>query len=323
MRSDYFRVLIFACVLIVLDGCAAPPSGPASTALAPIRENAPLDPSFKQGFGVLSAMFNPRPAEIDKISDWVLLGVKVTKDDHDEVWFVRLSTLPPRDSKTAQASSRFTREFSVPFGIGSVKSGTKLTTPVNRVLVETFDSEGTPLRTSIRSVPRMPEAPSVLDLWRELAWPTGSLFGDRRVANDSVASMMMTLQSLGTSGALRPIRDAARKDIIKQPKILGLLLNGLRFTVEADFSRSELVKSVDTEDDAAAPRYQIDFPVSLTGQKMFNCRLVCGPPTTPYHLLGGALLFEAVHPDKPRNRLSVRVLAAQTAKATQTLASIR
>jgi hypothetical protein len=311
---------MLACVLVVFDGCAAPPStGPASTALAPIRENVTLDPSFKHGFGVLSAMFNPRPVEIDKVTDWVLLGVKVTKEDQDDVWFVRLSTLPPRGIKDAKAT--FSREFSVPFGIGNVKSGTKLNKPVNRVLIETFDQEGTLLRTSTRSVPQMSDSPSLLDLWRELAWPTGSLFGERTLANDSVASMMMTLQALGTSGALRPIREAARKDIIKQPKILGLLLNGLRFTVEADFSRSELVKSINSSDDTIAPRYQIDFPVSLTGQRMFNCRLVCGPPTAPYHLLGGTLLFEAVHPDKPRNRLSVRVLAAQN--ATETLASIR
>ena len=320
MRTEYFRVLILACIMIVLDGCTVRPNGPASTALAPIRESAPLDPSFTHGFGVLSAMFNPRPTDVDNVSDWVLLGVKVTRESQDEVWFVRLSTVPPRQPKGGQKIS-LTREFSVPFGIGSVKSGTKLTMPVNRVLIETFDREGTLLRTSYRSVPQMPEAPSVLDLWRELAWPSGTLFGDRTVENDSVASMMMTLQALGTSGALRPIREAARKDIIKQPKILGLLLNGLRFTVEADFSRSELVKSICTSDDSVAPRYQIDFPVSLTGQRMFNCRLVCGPPTSPYHLLGGALLFEAVHPDNPQNRLSVRVLAAQN--ATQTLASIR
>lgn len=322
MHSDYFRVLILACVVVILDGCVTPPSRPASTALCAIAENASIDPSFTHGFDVLSAMLNPRANSSNEISDWLLLGVKVTKADAHDVWFVRLSMLPSK-LIDEQTNKPYTREFSVPFGIGQIKSGTKLTTEVNRVLVETFDHQGTPLRSSVRVVPQLPGNPSLLDLWRELAWPSGSLFDEKAAPDNAVAGMMMSLQCLGTARALRPIRDAVKDDVFKKPKILGLLLNGLRFSVEADFSQSELVKSVPAEGSEGSPRYQIDFPVALTGQRMFNCRLICGAPVAPYSMLGGTLLFEAAHPDKPTNRLSVRVLAAQSSKPAQTLASSR
>ena len=312
MRSEYSRILTFVCILFALDGCNTPPAGPAATSCAPIAD-ALVDPSFKTGFGILSGMFAPQAASSENAGDSLLLGVKVTDGQQDDIWFVRLSMLPPRPVEDTQVAADTSREFSVPFGIGAVKTGTKMTVPTNRVLIETYDHQGTPLRSSVRAIPQLPESATLLDLWRELASPAGSLFQTQAISNQSLAGMMMSLQSLGASRALRPIRDAVREEVIKQPKILGLLLRGLRFTVEADFSQSQLIRSIATADEQDGPRYQIDFPVSLTGQHMFDCRLIVGPAQGPYSLLGGALLFEASHPDKPLNRVSVRVLAAKDA----------
>ena len=316
MRSEYWRILSSVCILLALHGCATPPSGPSSAAFGPPSDS--VDPSFTLGFGNLTAMFSPQSGNED-IEDWLLLGVKVAHDDENEVWFVRLSQLADDDvagapPENAELSSR---EFSIPFGLGAVKTGSKFNAPAARILIETFDREGAALRSSIRSVPRQWPGASLLDLWTELSSPAGSLFGEQGVGANNIAGMMMTLQTLGGSRALRPIRDAVREQVVKQPKILGLLLNGFRICVEADFSQSELVRSLRTVDGPASPRYQIDFPLLLTGQRLFDCRVVVGPPAKPYNLLGGTLLFEAAHPDKPQNRLTVRVLAAQHKEPNQ------
>ena len=72
---------------------------------------------------------------------------------------------------------------------------------------------------------------------------------------------------MGTSRAVRPIRDAVRLDVIKKPKILGLLLNGLRLTVEANPSNGSLVEAPWSNDAALAPRREYQFPVCLTGSE--------------------------------------------------------
>jgi hypothetical protein len=71
-----------------------------------------------------------------------------------------------------------------------------------------------------------------------------------------------------------------------------------------------MVKSPWSLEAALIPRQEAQFPVSIAGQKVFDCRVVVGPPNPPYNLLGGVLLFEAVHPEDTTRRLTIRVLAA-------------
>jgi hypothetical protein len=258
------------------------------------------------GLGLLSGLDQPQRSGNWQPEDWVLLGVKVSHEGiEDEVWFVRLSTLPER-SPDGSLEERILQNFSVPFGVGVIKTNAKFTAPVERILIETFDHEGVPLRTSVRSIPYVEPAASLMDIW--------ALPRDKpAVTRDSVAGMMMMLQTMSVSRAVRPIREAVRLDIIKRPKIIGLLLSGLRFTLEADFSQRATIRAPWGSETALTPRQEVTFPLSLTGQKLLDCRMVVGPAERPYNLIGGAMLFEAVHPDKPDNRLTVRVLAAKRA----------
>ncbi|MCI0677371.1 MAG: hypothetical protein L0Y42_16545 [Phycisphaerales bacterium] len=241
---------------------------------------------------------------------WMLLGVKVVANDaDDEVWFVRLSTL--EDSKSRQGVS--VRKFKLPFGIGPLSPGMSFTSPVGRVLVEIYDQQGTLLRSSVRLVPLGFPNASILDsCTRSDFQESTTVEGQPQVNRQSIASLMATLQTLGTARALFPIRASVRDhDIFKKPSVLSVLLAGLQVHLQAHIVESEMVKSPWSLEAALIPRQEAQFPVSIAGQKVFDCRVVVGPPNPPYNLLGGVLLFEAVHPENTAKRLTIRVLAAK------------
>ena len=312
MGSKYFRLLRFAACLL-LTGCSNFNITRNPAAFAPTVQLATIDdPSFTAGKNILTGFDEPRGDVAWRADDWVLLGVKVTHPDETSVWFVRLSTLP---DKADQPTPPGGREFTVPFAVGNVRSGAKFTAPTARVLIETFDREGTLLRSSVRSVPQMNRSANLFDVLMEMRAQIASDSAQDqdvpRMSNDNLAGLMVMLQSMGCSRAIAPIREAVRRDVVRTPTVLGILLGGLRLKVEADITETELVGSPWSSDAALAPRREAQFPVAISGQKLFDCRMVVGPSNPPYNLLGGALLFEAAHPEKPDNRLTVRVLAAK------------
>jgi len=252
----------------------------------------------------------------------MLLGIKVQSDQpaDNSVWFVRLSTLAPKADQPIK-----TDEFKVPLGVGNVKTGTSFRAPLGRILLETYDCDGNMLRSSVRTVPQFQPNASLLDLWRTFAAsnPTEDVTSaSTGVTRETVAALLTTIQGMGCSRAIAPIRLAVRAaDVVKKPTVLDVLLNGLRLNLEAEPSDGEVVKMPWSLDAALCPRRETQFPVLLAGQKLFDCRMVVGPANPPYNLLGGVLLFEAVHPDKPSNRLTIRVLAAKRLCKDATLAS--
>jgi hypothetical protein len=243
----------------------------------------------------------------------VLLGIKASHGQEHDVWFVRLSTLPPHDDQPAGEAA--TRQFSLPFGVGPVKGGTKLTAPFSRVCVETYDANGVFIRSSVRQVPQFAPTISLLDVCKLLR-PGGSpstpgLEPKPSSASDGTAGMLIMLRAVTCAGALEPIRASLRKDIVKLPTLVDVLLNGLRINLETDVTDISMVMSPWSIEAALAPSYQSKFPVCLAGQKLFDCRMIVGPTKPPYQLTGGVLMLEAVHPEKPENRVMIRVLAAK------------
>lgn len=316
MGTKYFPLpSILACLL--LTGCSLPARNPA--AFTASNQPASIDPSFMPGKGILSGFDEPETAASWRTDDWVLLGVKVTQPEESNVWFVRLSTLPDKNETPPTAPpTPVTRDFTVPFGVGNVNSGVKFNAPTARVLIETFSDQGTLLRSSVRSVPQMCSNASLLDALMELQPSTAvsstqsqDKGGTPQISRENLAGLMVMLQSMGASRALTPIRDAVRRDVVKKPSLIGMVLGGLRMRVDTEITETEAVASRWSPDAALTPRREAQFPVVLSGQKLFDCRLVVGPANPPYNLLGGVLLFEAVHPEKPDNRLTLRVLAAK------------
>lgn len=246
------------------------------------------------------------------VADWVLLGVKVARNDGQDIWFVRVSSLIPDQVQDTPAPRM--KEFSVPFGMSGVKTGTKFVAPASRVRIETFDKDGTLIRASLRTVPQVRSSTTLLDMISGMA--AGNEFLVDAAAGDDFAKPNMPatltkMQLLGGSKALTPIREAIRDHVVTKPSLLAIVLHGLRIKVEAPVNQREVVRSPWSEHAALVPRQQAKFPMLLSGHRLFDCRVVVAPPQPPYHLTAGALLIEAVHPENAANRLTMCVLAAK------------
>ena len=307
MRLKYCGIL--GVLAFQLASCTLQPTGLQPGSFSDQKPAFEMDPIFQPGMLALATVAKTQYQSTWKPEDTVLLGVKVAHEDENDVWFVRLSTLVPES--TGNKSQR-SKEFSVPFGMGSLKTGAKFAAPTAKLLVETFDQKGKLLRSSLRTVPNLRSSCTVMDVLYGKSRPGPRAAGsDESISRDGMASMLTMIQLMGGSRALLPIRESVRDQIVQRPSLLRVLLNGLRLNVETRIDRCELVQTPWSTDAALAPRQDATFPVVLAGQRLFDCRVIVGPPQAPYNLTGGTLFFEAVHPEKPANRLSVWVLAAQ------------
>jgi hypothetical protein len=315
MRPEYWGIpTVFA---LLMASCGVTPTGPSARSfLAPAAVS--VDPSFQHGMNVLCAYERDVVAETE---EWALLGVKVAHPEGEKIWFVRLSTLQPVSDK--QTSDIPTREFAVPFGIGKVKTGLKFTAPVSKLMVELYDQQGKLLRSSIRTVPHVTDCPNILDMLAGGGTSNKSTFSLRDAAasldarlmkvgaddSDTMPGLMTWMQLMGGSRALLPVREAIRDHVVNRPSILGLILAGFRITLEAHTQDRQSIG------DESSLQQEARFPVLLSGQRLFDCRVVVGPTASPYNLTAGALLVEAVHPEQPARRLTVSVLAAHRGAA--------
>src|SRR5262245_34158485 len=240
MGAKYFR-LPSVLAFLLIAGCSNftvtrnPAAFSNNTQVAEVE-----DPSFVAGKSLLTGFDEPQGDETWRTDDWVLLGIKVTQPEETNVWFVRLSTLP---DKIDQPVPPPTREFSVPFAIGNVRSGEKFTTTTARILIETYDRDGTLMRSSVRSVPRMVSTANLFDVLMDMrasAHADAATTSDSQpppvptISTDNIAGLMVMLQSMGCSRAIAPIREAVRLNVLRKPSLVGILLGGLRLKVEAD-----------------------------------------------------------------------------------------
>jgi hypothetical protein len=309
-----YRGILTVCLLL-LGGCAMPPGGmnPGTFSAQPAMFE--VDPLFKPGMLLLTADTQPKSPAASAADDWVLLGIKVTHEDQQDVWFVRLSGLPV-NALSDRPVSPTTKEFSVPFGVGPVKTGEKFTAPVGKLLIETYDSQGTLLRCSLRTVPNSICGASLLNVLSgcEPLRDVPANGAGATVQGDDVASMLTMMQLMGGSKALTPIRDSIRDQVVQKPSLIGIWINCLALNVQAKVEQCRMLQSPWTAGGMFAAREEAKFPVILAGQRLFDCRLIVGPTDPPYNLTAGALMFEAVHPEKKQNRLMICVLAAKHEK---------
>ncbi len=317
MRQRHGGILLLMCCLPA--GCNALPSGPLAASFQRTSTTFEVDPSFRAGLGVLAEGEQAAESPSFQPADCLLMGVKVAHGAEQDVWFVRLSLFdlePQRD----EPAIPLTKEFAVPFGMGGVKTGAKFTAPIGKLLVEMFDEHGTLQRSSLRTVPRVFGSWNLLDVLsgRGCAVPAAVAAGTANGATavgdvnmQDLSSVLTVLQMIGGAKSLGPIRDAIRDHIISRPSLLAILLNGLRLKVEAPMELRELVQSPWLTHLALTPREEAKFPVLLSGERLFDCRVVVAPTNPPFNLTAGAVLIEAVHPEKPENRLTLCVLAGK------------
>jgi hypothetical protein len=308
-------ILTGICLILIglsAGGCVSKRAEPDFGA---VNDLAEFDPSFQPGIDHLADLDCTQTSEFWKPEDWILLGLKLTHDDQQSVWFVRISTLPPKTDANGVPLPMRAREFYIPIGMGSIKPRTRFSTAVGRICIETFAQDGTFLQSSVRLAPRPAQLASLMEFCEDLQ-PVSDEPGVKAAPASpemikSMATLAVTLQIIGSCGALEPIREAVREQVLNVPDLLDLILSGLKLKLETHMSPTEMLFMPWLAGGTLGPCEQSRFPVCLAGQTVFNCRMVSGSMVSPYHLTGGMLLLEAVHPDKPQNRLTVRVLAAK------------
>lgn len=316
-RSILGRVAILMTVFCCLTACAPPQK--SSDRLFLSSDFAAPDPSFRRSDRLLTD-FQATQSEADFTrGDWVLLGVKISHREAegvaDDVWFVRLSTLTPSEAATdAKKASEKERSFVTPFNVGPIKAGRKHAAEPQRVCVEVYDRDGDLLRSSIRTTPKFASTFNLLDVCR-LLQPVDESAPAAPVAlagsPDDLAGMLLTLRAEVCCGATESIRQSMRDHVVRAPTLVEVVLNALRLSVQTNITEAGMVMPPWSLEGGLAPAYQCRFPVCFAGQKLFDCRMIAGPALPPFQLTGGMLLAEAVHPDKPDNRMMIRILAAR------------
>ena len=111
-------------ICLILGGCVTSRRS-NGTVFGAVDDVAAVDPAFRPGMEFLSGFDLPQAGDLWQPDDWTLLGIKVSHGDKRDVWFVRLSTLPPRTGPHGEALPQHPREYVAPFAMGSVKAHTK------------------------------------------------------------------------------------------------------------------------------------------------------------------------------------------------------
>jgi hypothetical protein len=311
---------------LMLAGCAAPaamsttsfpPVEVAAAAVAaveplPVAEKVPsfqVDPAFRTGVERMRSgdggdwLWGNQDGH-----DWALLGVELTNGGTKDVWFVRLAqTNTDEDSQAPRI-----QEFRVPAAVGAIRRGTRFTAPADVILVEVFDISGELVQLEQRLIPSGAGRTSIEELGRALAGEADAPSRGEQVdlGSHPLVSLMVAMRNVTRATPIRPIRDAARAAVIREPSILSIILSGFRINVRADFSNAEELPGPWMPGVGGLPQFLAQSPLLVAGTNVTEARVVVGPNDPPYHLTAGMLLMEAAHPKKPGNRLSVRVLAA-------------
>jgi hypothetical protein len=311
---------------LALVECSAPPPAPIHSAFEGVPPMLQIDPQFRPGLGRLTAgqawPLTSSADAADQGLDWLLLGVKVQAEGKTHVWFVRVAeVIDPQEAKGGKPLRMRRFEYSLPFGVGAIKAGSDFAIRCRRIRIEAYDENGTFLSAWSRLAPDMfPES----TLFKALATlpemgpvgqqPPAMLAAgsdeQRALRDESFYSMVAALQALGTSPPLTPIRELVKEHVVEVPTLVSLLLSGLRPNLKTTLTTAQPLEFPWVLGRVMVPCYEADFATYLAGQRFFDCRVVAGPSVPPCDLIGGLLVIEAAHPEKPENRLTVRVLAS-------------
>ena len=323
-RSWLSRALVLGCLCLMQ--CSAPQPVPMQAWF----DQAPpdvvsVDPRFRDGLGKLAVAQSWAAATEPPRYDWILLGVRAQWDGEEGVWFVRVAeVVDPEEAEGGRKLRDRRFQYTLPFGVGEIEPDARFTVRCRRLRIETYDANGEFVAAWSRLVPEIfPQA----SLYQALATlPEPGPFGSRTPASAAplppstvaeqrllrdcgVYELISTLQALGTTPPMTPIRDVVKDHIVSVPSIVSLVLTGLKPSAEATMSTATSAGFPWVFQGAMAPCYQAEFSTYFAGERCFDCRVVVAPSVPPMHLLGGLLVIEAVHPRYPDNRLSARVLA--------------
>ena len=266
------------------------------------------DPSFQLGMDRLIAPGGTSNDAWRESRDWALLGIKLTRRGQTDVWFVRISTPAGADASSLPSF----RLFEVPFNIGPLTRQSLLMAHAGRVCVELFDSAGASMQTTITQVPVEGAGYNLLDLCEELNVEQNRTSDIQPTSkhSEALANLVIAMHRIAGSRSLQPVRDAVKADVLNLPGVMNLVLSG--FQVKPSMALRHVSPRMATGETLFnALSEVVQFQFRLAGHPMINGRMVCREPEPPYQLTGGLLLLEAAHPEKPQNRLMVRVLAAK------------
>lgn len=294
--------------LVLLMTCSAcTVARPPAELFDDLHEASDVDPSFWQGMQQLAPLNTGETSQ--EAQDCVLLGVKVSHDGRESIWFVRLSSCAPEPPPHGMRLA----PFAVPLNVGSLSTKMKLIAPAEKVWVETYDHQGALAQSSIRSVPTGITAASVLELCQYMHDHSGSIamVGQEAVSRESLAALLIKLNTIGSSRSLRPIHEALKKDVLHLPGVLDVVAAGFSRQVQLVVHQSQWQVRPLVGLLGNVPSAETRFQVRAAGQAIFNGRLLCRSPEAPFQLTGGLLMLDAVHPEKPQNRMTLRVLAAR------------
>ena len=324
-RSWLSRALVLGC--LGLMQCSAPQPVPMHQVFDGPADVVSVDPRFRDGLGRLAEAQSWALASEPPRYDWILLGVRAEWQGTERVWFVRVAEIvDPEEAEGGRKLRDRQFQYTLPFGVGEIKPDARFTVRCRRLRIETYDDKGEFVAAWSRLVPEIfPRA----SLYQALATlPAPGPFGSRlsaaplppstlaeqRLLRDcGVYELISTLQALGTTPPMVPIRDVVKDHIVSLPSIVSLVLTGLKPSAEATMSTATSAGFPWVFQGAMAPCYQAEFSTYFAGERCFDCRVVVSPSVPPMHLLGGLLVIEAVHPQMPENRLTARVLATSRA----------
>ena len=314
--------------------CTAPMPSPGFLSDGEV-DTTEIDPQFRDGLGHLATAQSWAITAEPPAYDWVLLGVRAQWEGAERVWFVRVvETVDPEEAEGGRRLRDRRFQYTLPFGVGQIKPDAKFNVRCRRIRVETYDANGEFVAAWSRLSPEIFANASMFQALEALpshgpinaaAAPTsqdGAEQAAKGAATQEAGSMsdrgvyelIVTLQTLGTTPPMAPVRDVVKDHIVAVPSILSLVMTGLKPTATASIRNATGGQFPWVFDGVMAPCYQTEFTTYFAGERCFDCRLVVGPSVPPMHLLGGLLVIEAAHPRLPENRLTARVLATSRAR---------
>lgn len=298
--------------LVLLIGCSACTiARPPAELFDDLQEASDVDPSFWPGMQHLAPLSEGAEDSSQEALDCVLLGVKISHDGQESIWFVRLSSSAAEPEPSPHGMRL--APFALPMDVGSLSTKMKLIAPAEKVWVETYDHQGALVQSSIRSVPTGISPSSVLELCQYMHdhSTSAATVGEAAVNRESLAALLIKLNAIGSSRSLRPIHEVVKKDVLRVPGVLEMVAAGFKRRMQLMVHQSQWQARPLMGLLGHVPSGEMRFQLRYGGQAIFNGRLLCRTPEAPFHLTGGLLMLEAVHPDKPQNRLTLRVLAAK------------
>ncbi len=312
-----------------------------------------IDAKLAAGQRILAGFDDPHKGKGFLNNDQLLLAVELDHNGAHELWFIGIrvtdddgssdfvarnlgsagSEVPPLPNEALPSEFRLHQSSSISFDDGTEIN---MDSSLRRVEVSVFDEYGELLKSSSILLPpdifkRGPyeSCSEVYSLYHQASLAFGEdlqsvmhhLSEKDRIDFGSAIgagalSMLTFVQAVQENKALAELRSSAWLEIARVPSLLNIVSHlGLRLSVEPDFIRSR--PALYRWPGLAQPLKAFEFPtiVRANEEVALRCRIVATRPRGVLQISAGMLYFEAVHPDKPENRVRIRILAARYGKA--------